>query len=78
MRSDGLAMLPACQRLDITVTSKDGVVAGIAAYGNAFGVRILVERPFTFNVMKEISCIRALAAGLCKTDDMRTAAQRSG
>ena len=51
---------------------EDGVVAGIAAYGNAFGVPILAAKPFTISVMKEISssthsplvCVKPTICGL--------------
>ena len=53
---------------------EDGVVAGIAAYGNAFGVpniggKTIYDQRYEGNIL-----VNALAAGLCKADDMRTAA----
>ena len=53
---------------------EDGVVAGIAAYGNAFGVpniggKTIYDARYEGNIL-----VNALAAGLCKVDDMRTAA----
>ena len=53
---------------------EDGVVAGIAAYGNAFGVpniggKTIYDQRYEGNIL-----VNALAAGLCKADEMRTAA----